>query len=183
MSKAIKLKNDVYLDSTGIVHNGINLKTVLDGINSKVNTLYENPVGEFTIWEGDVTKVGNGTWTQLGTYYFLKSCIENKFPLKTGFKRSAKIYIEEVDNKQSGNIYVKVSGIDSNDTYSKEYLFPPTWGGTGSSTLQVKTFKMLDFDYNGLTGGHKDIFVTPDFATNGTVRIYKVGLLIYDKPI
>ena len=183
MSKAIKLKNDVYLDSAGIVHNKINLKTVLDGINSKVNTLYENPVGEFTIWEGDVTKVGNGTWTQLGTYYFLKSCIENKFPLKTGFKRSAKIYIEEVDNKQSGNIYVKVSGIDSNDTYSKEYLFPPKWRGSGSSDLQEKTFQMLDLDYNGLTGGDKDIFVTPDFATNGTVRIYKVGLLIYDKPI
>lgn len=163
--------------------NGLQVNGSLYLNGQEINTSYENPVGEFVIWEGDVTKVGDSTWTQLGTYYFLKSCIENKFPLKTGFKRSAKIYIEEVDNKQSGNVYIKVSGIDSNDTYSKEYLFPPTSGGTGSSTLQVRTFKMLDFDYNGLTGGHKDIFVTPDFATNGTVRIYKVGLLIYDKPI
>lgn len=44
MAKAIKLKNDIYLDTRGSVHNGTILKTYLDDMNTNVG----NVVGKVT---------------------------------------------------------------------------------------------------------------------------------------
>lgn len=39
MAKAIKLKNDMYLDTRGAVHNGTILKTYLDNLNTNVGNV------------------------------------------------------------------------------------------------------------------------------------------------
>ena len=172
MAKSIKLSNETFIDTSSIMHNKKQLKNIL-------NSIFENPIGEFILWEGNILKTGNNLWTNLATWYWLKSKIEYKYPLKNGYKRSAKLYVVKTDNKSKGNIYVRLQDLD-NGSYYKEYLFPVTWGGTDDGT---RSLDIVDFDYDGLTDGHKKIDFTPDFAHGGIVRIYKIGLLLYDKPI
>ena len=43
MNKAIKFKNNTYLDSTSIVHNKENLKTILDDLLNKNNLIQYHP--------------------------------------------------------------------------------------------------------------------------------------------
>lgn len=73
MSKAIKLKNDVYLDSAGIVHNKINLKTVLDEIISNVSksaiTVRVNST-DVTIAKGDIIPF-DSIWASIGDNFIL----------------------------------------------------------------------------------------------------------------
>ena len=178
MSKSIKLQDNTYFDTKGISHNKKALYDIIEKQNKVIDSMSKNPVGDFAIWEGDVLKTGDSTytWTWLTTFYALKTCIETKYPLRSGFKRTAKIYIVATDNKSSGNLYIRVKN-SNDDVYLKEYLFSCTWG---SVVDQVRNFRIADFDYANLPYGHKDFFVTPDFATGGTIRIYKIGLLIYD---
>lgn len=172
MSKKIKLSNETFLDSSSVIYSKKQLNNIL-------NSIFENPIGEFILWEGNVLKTGDSTWTNLTTWYLLKSKIEFKYPLKSGYKRTAKIYVVKSDNKSKGNIYLRLQDLDGT-SYNKEYLFPVTWGSIDDG---YKCLDILDFDYDGLTYGHKKIDFTPDFANGGNVRIYKVGLLLYDKPI
>ena len=145
---------------------------------TKLKTLYNNPM-QFVLWSGAKSKDGDGTWTWIGTYYSLKQAICAKYPLKSGFKRTAKIYIVETDNKSKGNIYIGLTPI-SGSNVRKEVLFDVTWG---SHTLGVRSFKLLNFDYDALEDGHDDIHITPDLATGGSMVIYEIGLLLYDTPV
>lgn len=156
------------------------LNTTISNLNSnitKLKALYDNPK-QFVLWSGNTAKVGDGTWTWIGTYYSLKQAIRAMYPLKDGFKRTAKIYIVETDNKSKGAIYIGLTPI-SGSNVRKEYLFGTTWG---SYTHGVRSFKLLNFDYDGLEEGHQDIHITPDFATGGNMIIYEIGLLLYDSP-
>lgn len=168
MAKAIKLNNDVYLDSNNVNYKRKILKDIISNILS-------NPIGEFVIWEGEKEIVENGTWHYLGQYYWLKESVNIKFPLKNGFKRLYKICLESSDNIISDEYkYLRFS----QNSYSKEYLFPTVWGETETG---IRTISILDFDYDNLPNGHITINATPSFETNGTImRIYKLYLLIYD---
>ena len=169
MAKAVKFKNDYYLDSSNVNSNKNNLKNIVDSILS-------NPIGEFVLWEGEKEIIENGDWQYLGEYYWLKQKIESKFPIDDGFKRKMKLCIESTDNLQSGMFeYIKLT---QGATYSKEYLFPNVHGGVSDG---IRTFQWLDFDYDNLPNGHISIEITPSFEAGGsTIRIYKLYLLIYD---
>lgn len=156
------------------------LKSSLTTINTSLTslkTLYNSPK-RFVIWSGDTAKDGDGTWTWIGTYYAMKSAIRAMYPLKDGFKRTAKIYIVETDNKNKGAIYIGLTPI-SGSNVRKELIFPVTWG---AYTHGVRSLKTLDFNYDALEEGHYDILITPDHATGGSMIIYEIGLLLYDSP-
>lgn len=142
-----------------------------------LNNLFENPVGELLLWEGNILidNPSSGTWEKLTTFYWLKNRLEKVYPLKTGFTRTAKLCMEYSDNKSEGNVYVKFEDSD----YNKQYIFSRL---NGNSEETYRTLDFEDFDYDGLTTGHKEISVTPDWASGGKVRIYRLYLLIYDKP-
>lgn len=162
--------------NTSITTLNTNLTTANTNI-TKLKTLYDNPK-QFVLWSGATTKVGDGTWTWIGCYYSLKQSIRAMYPLKSGFKRTAKIYIVETDNKSTGAIYIGLTPI-SGSGVRKEYIFGTTWG---AYTQGVRSFKLLNFDYDGLEEGHQDIYITPDHATGGSMIIYEIGLLLYDSP-
>lgn len=166
------------IDSLNVNISNLNSSLITSNNNiTKLKTLYDNPK-QFVLWSGNTAKVGDGTWTWIGTYYSLKQAIRAMYPLKNGFKRTAKIYIVETDNKSKGAIYIGLTPI-SGSNVRKEYLFGTTWG---SYTHGVRSFKLLNFDYDGLEEGHQDIHITPDFATGGNMIIYEIGLLLYDSP-
>ena len=169
MAKAIKLNNDIYLDSNNVNYKRKILKDIISNILS-------NPIGEFIIWEGNKEITSNGTWQQIATYYSLKETVIAKFPLKDKFTRKYKLCLEVTDNIGGvGNYeYIKFS----QESYSKEYMYPNIWG---SSEDGYRAFKMQDFDFDGLPNGTITIYATPAFLASGsTMRIYKLYLLIYD---
>lgn len=64
MARSIKLKNENYIDSTGIVHNKEKLSTVLDNLKAKV--LYENTGGT----NGNITlNDSSANYTYIEVYY------------------------------------------------------------------------------------------------------------------
>lgn len=75
MSKSIKLKNNTYIDSTGIVHNRTLLSTLLDTLIPKVNkntSDIEKLQDRVLIFDGSAgsgTNITiNTTWEQLGRF-------------------------------------------------------------------------------------------------------------------
>lgn len=169
MAKAVKFKNDYYLDSSNVNYKKNNLKNIVDSILS-------NPIGEFVLWEGEKEIIENGNWQFIAMHYSLKEAINSKFPIKDGYNRNFKLCMESTDNIgiTNGYKYVKFS----QNSYTKEYLFTNIWGDITSG---VKAFQSLDFDYNNLPNGHISIEITPSFEAGGsTIRIYKLYLLIYD---
>lgn len=61
MAKAIKFKNNIYLDSTGIVHNKIKLNEVLDDINEVIKDIEADIVSINTYLNGLVKVVDYAT--------------------------------------------------------------------------------------------------------------------------
>lgn len=172
MAKSIKLNNETYIDSSGIIHEKQTLDMI---INKIINT---SILGEFVLWEGNTLFSNTGAWQTLGDYYDLKQCIEMKFPIISGYKRTARICMECTDNKSSGGNYLKLENNEGyGGSYSKQYIFPYTWGAVTDGT---RTFKSLEFSYDDLPTGHITMHITPDFAGGGQIRLYKIYLLISD---
>lgn len=183
--KKINFKNKGETGATPVNADNLNLlqtnvenefETSSTNINL-LNNLFENPVGEFLLWEGNVLidSPSSGTWEKLTTFYWLKTRLEKVYPLKTGFTRSAKLCLEFTDSKPNGEIYIRFE----NGEYCKEYSFTHI---NGNSDEKYKTIWPLDFDYDNLPSGHTDILTTVDWASGGKARIYRLYLLIYDKP-
>ena len=223
MSKAVKLRNNLYLDSTSIVYNrkklneeiasiweaintnktslqnsinsvnstlqssinsvNSNLTTSINNVNNdlkaKLKSTTDTPIGEFTIWEGNVEIQNNSTWHWIGEFYAAKMHLLNKFPLRSGYTRKYKIAMDYTDNITQEGYAVYLGLTDANTGRRTEYLFDLTWGSTTSG---VRRTGIRDFDANTLPGNHWTIHVTPAHAVRqGTpVRIYRIYLLVYD---
>lgn len=184
-----KMKQETYsiLDTRDIsnILNGTSTIKALSEAQGKALYDYlklrsQQPLGEFTIWQGNFLKTGNDTWSNLGVFYGMKEAILYRYPLKTGYTRKVKIVLDETDNKSSGGIYVRLTNTPFSGSFTREYIFGVTWGST---TDGVRNHKYLDFNFDELPNGHMQIDITPDFATDGTIRIYRVYFIIYDEII
>ena len=168
MKEIIDLENKL-LDSKCVIHESTNLNNILNKIIEKQNT---TPIGYFTIWQGN--SLINADSIKVGTFYSLKNSIENRFPLKSGYVRKAKICMDESDNKNSGIITLTLKYLANSKSYN--YNFPITWGSTEDHIMTTKT---LDFNYNSLADGHVEIFINN--LSNFHIRLYKIYLIIYDE--
>lgn len=171
MNKSYKLKNENYIDTRGIVNNKVILSDLLKNMS-------KNPIGEFVLWEGNKLITSNNTYQYIGTYYNINGNLKSKFPIKEGFKRKYKLALEYTDNKTEGNVYIRFASWGDANKNAQERLFQITWGTVADGT---KNFGLLDAPDFSIYVNHIDIFCTPDFATGGQVRIYKVYLLVYDE--
>lgn len=78
MAKAIKLKNDIYLDTRGSVHNGTILKTYLDDMNNSITNLSKKGsyivLGKLTNKEKEPIEWSNtGQWDRMPYERLIKS--------------------------------------------------------------------------------------------------------------
>lgn len=169
MNKSYRLKNGNYIDTRGIVNNKVILSDLLRNMS-------KNPIGEFVLWEGNRLITCDNTYQYIGTFYNINVNLEIKFPIKEEFKRKYKLALEYTDNKTNGNVYIRFSKTDG--TNIQERLFLNTWGTVGDGTKHFGCLEAPDFS---VYENHIDMFCTPDFATGGQVRIYKLYLLVYDE--
>ena len=168
MARSFKFKNDMYLDTKGIVHNKILLSELLS----------QNPIGEFVLWEGNKLITNNNTYQYIATYYSIIANLEKKFPIKIGLKRRYKLVLEYTDNKTSGDVYIRFTAPNAIDLNVQERLFENVYGVIADGTRYLGILEAPDFS---IYTNHVDIYCTPDFATGGQVRIYKLYLLVYDE--
>lgn len=182
-------------ENTIIGDTGISLKELINKLNKKLESsdlnsinnridictkrIFEQeaiPVGEYTLWQGDRTITGNNTFQELGWAYNAKWYAIQKYPPKTGYKRTAKLVLEYTDNLTGDySVYVR---LDQQNGYSKEYLYPITWGGTGND---IRRWASLDMDYDGITNDHITIYVTPSFAAGSKmVSFHRLYMVLYD---
>lgn len=141
---------------------------------------HENSVGEFILWQGNRLITADGSFQFLGIYYNWKTYLLNRYPLKDGYERSYKILLEYTDNKTSGSIYIRFR--NNSASFSREILFPFTWGGIDDGIRRAEIMNFSDDIVNNLNG-HMNIHTTPDYETGGQYRLYRLALLVYDKPI
>jgi hypothetical protein len=181
----IKKNGTILLKKTDVVNNmTTNDGTLPLGANQgkwlfdMLKARSQQPIGEYVLFQSDgKTIVGNNTWHYLGTVYSLKSNLLEQYPLKTGYTRKYKLKLTKTDNKTTGVIYVRLQ--TPGGTNQTEYLFPITWGSVG---IGVRANVILPITWEtGVPPAHCDIHLTPDFATNGTVVVYQVSILIYDE--
>lgn len=170
MAKSFKFKDNMYLDTKSIVHDKKLLSDVL-------NKLSKNPVGEFTIWQGNKLITNDNTFQYLGTYYNLYPCLQTKFPEKIGFTRKYKLALDWTDSKTSGNIYIRFTDINGNNIQEK--MFPYTYGSINDGIRKTYIQDAPDLSVYG--NGHVNLSCTPDWASGGQFRIYRVYLLVYDE--
>lgn len=143
--------------------------------------LKQVPVGEFIIWEGNRLVENNGQFHHLGTFYFTNEHLNKKFPEVRGFRKKYQMELTYTDNKPgTGYVYIHLS--NNNDTWSYDLLFDPTWGGIDDNVRRTHIINIPKIIFDNLTSWWK-IYGTPDWATGGAVRYYKISILVYYEPI
>lgn len=152
------------------------LQKTISGLTSKVAELNKIPVGEFTLWEGNKYISNNGTFQWIGIRYSASQDLLNQFPTKVGYTRKHALVLDYSDNKTQGAVYIRLNSPNQ----AQEFLFPLTWGDPSDGVRRSARLNMNDG--SPFTGGHVDIYCTPDFATGGNIRLYRLFIQVYDIP-
>ena len=128
MSKSIKLKNNTYIDSTGVVHNRGLLSTLLNTLSTITNktnpiTLYSNDNGS----NGDITLSDSiANYTYIEVYWFTQynnRVYSNKFYKPNG-KDTMFYYLEGADTTSqaiTNDTFVFWSGAKFENNKIKKY--------------------------------------------------------------
>lgn len=156
MSKAVKLKNNLYLDTRGAVHNGTILKTYLDNINTNITNLSKKgnyivlgkPAGSEPIaWSG------KGSWNKMpyerliksnGTV--LKSYSSGTLKIAAGVKHiRAKGHVT-FDWNVSGTDFLFLRLVKNNEVITKTISTLHRWGFiTIEADFNVKENDIIEF--------------------------------------
>lgn len=171
--EVVKLKDNKLLDTSSSSYRRKDLSTI-------IYNLQETPIGEFVLWEGNKLISNNNSFQFIGTRYQALGDLRQIFPEKAGYTRSYKLKLEYTDNKSSGGVYITLR--DNNDSNSTDFIFGKTWGGTDDGVRRSDVLNFPNSNWSKFPSWIK-IYGTPDFATGGSIRYYKLSLLIYDKII
>lgn len=145
------------------------------GLTGWINISYNpNPIGELTIWEGNVNGGSADGWKYIGTNYNLAIAVRERFPLRPGYTRKYKLFIDYSTTNTSG-FYVKFTRLS--DGSEVEYIGHNVWGSTNDG---VRAYELLEFDLDYFLGSHNDIHITTAFATESWYRLYKLAIAVYD---
>lgn len=138
----------------------------------------KKPVGEFTLWQGNLYGVEDGAFKEIAICYNGYGCLLKKFPLKEGFTRKYKIAMEYTNtNIPNGHMFLQFSNFDT-DYSMKEYLFDNVYGSDADG---VRKTQIQDFDIDTIKQvGHFKLKVTPTFNSQAAYRIYRIYLIVYD---
>ncbi|MBO5143033.1 MAG: hypothetical protein J6C46_08640 [Clostridia bacterium] len=142
-----------------------------DWINISYNP---NPVGEFTLWEGNFFTENNIGWKHLGTVYSLVPDCLYKFPLRQGYTRKYKLAVDYTTTNTAG-FHIRLT--KTTDGGGVELIYGNVWGSTDDG---VRAHGILDLDLNAISGSHVNIECTTAFATQSWYRVYKIAVLVYD---
>ena len=159
--------------------NADNLNDLQDNVENAIVALSKNPIGEFTLWEGNTSGTENGSFHWLSCYYTPKDRVVDKFPLKTGFTRKYKLVIDYTTTGigTNGQFFVQFK-VANGGAVLKEYSFENVWG---LITDGVRSQDMKDFDIADLGTSHIDISVSPTYGSGAGYRVYRIYLLVYDE--
>lgn len=140
---------------------------------------FQEPAGEFTIFNGNYVGKEDGTYKEIATLYDFYNSLLDKFPLKEGFTRKYKIAMDYTNTNivNDGHIYVRFANYDTGANM-KEYLFDNVWGSIEDGTRKTQ---IMDFDIETISKiAHFRLKVSPGFGSGADYRIYRVYLIVYD---
>lgn len=168
MSKSIKLKNNNYWDSTGVIHNRQLLSDILP--IGFLRGTYDVLVNSWSI-SGTVTD------KYLETRYRFKDTLLQLFPTNSHFDRKY-ILISNLNTSDRTQVHIKLGGVLLRET--------SVWG-TNTINCSLTDFKDVTTIINNLGTGHKNVTtstVVYDTPAPSTVFAYiqSCKLYVYDIP-